>query len=90
MLLALDWQLQPDSVRSLALVRTARLEAYLDVQSLVAHVLREHGRHRDRHLAVVNEELFLQPLDPEWVRGRQHRLSDLQPLNGASVTERVT
>ncbi len=81
MLLGLDPQVQPDSARSLALVRTARLESDLDVQGLVARILREHGRHADRHLAFVDEELLLQPLDPERVRGRQRRLPDLQPLD---------
>ena len=81
MLLGPHRQFQPDPVRSLALVRTARLEPDLDVQGLVAHIPREHHRHGERHLAVVDEELLVQPLDPERVRGRQHRLPDLQPLD---------
>ena len=75
-------QVQPERVRSLALVSAARLEPDLDVQSLVAHVSGEHHRHGDRHRAVVDKERLVQPLDPERVRGWQHGLRELEPLDG--------
>jgi hypothetical protein len=41
-------QVQPEHVRPLAQVRTARLEPDLDLQGLIAHVRCEHHRHGDR------------------------------------------